>query len=443
MSADQADVPEGASGGNGPLLLAGARVITGDGTTVLVSADILVRDGLVAAVSVPGRLSATVARVVPLAGKTVIPAIINPHGHIGYMRGAATSPQNYSRDNILDHLRRLAYYGVSVFQSLGTDRHGTEIALRDEQRAGKLGDEDLAQLLTAGTGIVAPDPRGGNGGPAFAADVMHEAADADDARAYVRALAARHVDAVKFWVDDRDGTTAKLGPDVYTAIIDEAHAHGLKAAAHIYTLDDAKAVIRAGADILAHMPRHPGADDELTDLLISHGTAAFSSMSIQWPAGEAWLDDPALAETVSADAIAAMREQVRAKAPQPLFATVDVYRAMERTMASYLAAGVRVVFSADTGLLGQFPGFAEHRELEALVAAGMPPLQAIHAATQASARLLELDSARGTIETGKRADLLVLDGDPLVDIASTRRIHAVYLAGRRVDRDGLRARLLP
>lgn len=411
-----------------------ARVITG--SAVLDDAAIEVRDGVVTRIGTdvvadPG------ATTVSLRGKTVIPALVNPHGHIGYMRGTTAAAENYSRENVIDHLRRLAYYGVSVFQSLGTDRDDTEIRVRDDQRAGRLGESDVATLFTAGAGIVAPTPGGTNGGPFFAADVVHEATSPEDVRAYVRGLAAKNVDAVKFWLDDRHGTKAKLGPEIYEAVIDEAHAHGLKVAAHIYTLDEAKAVVRAGADIIAHLPRTPGADDELIELLMERNVAVFTSLAIQRPPGEAWLDDPALAETVPAEAIESLRATIRRYAPEPLFDTAESYGRMEKTLGVLARAGVRLVFSADTGLLAQVPGFAEHRELEALVAAGLDPLAALRLATEASSELLGLTD-RGSLAPGKRADFVVLEADPLADITNTRRIDSVYLAGRRMDRESLR-----
>jgi imidazolonepropionase-like amidohydrolase len=435
----------GARGGHegscSSVLYENARVITGDGASVVDDCTIVVRDGLIEEIGPRDAIGAAPsARTVPLNGKTVMPALVNPHGHIGYWKGAAVAAGNFSADNVLDHLRRLAYHGVSVFQSLGTDRDDIEIRVRDMQRKGELRDEDMAALCTAGAGIVAPTPGAGNGGPFFALDAVHETTSPEDARRHVRTLAAKNVDAVKFWLDDRHGTKARLQPDVYRAIVDEAHAHGLKAAAHIYTVDDAKEAVRAGADILAHLPRTPAPDEELIGLLTTRDVAVFTSMSIQRPDGDSWLDDPALTGLVSAEAVADLRRRIRENAPQPLFDTVDAYRRMEHTLRTFVDAGVRVVFSADTGLLTQVPGFAEHRELEALVAAGLPAIFAVHCATQRSAALLGLTD-RGTLEAGKRADFIVLDADPLQDITNTRRIDSVYFRGRQVDRARIRDRV--
>ena len=412
----------------------GARLITG--TQVIEDSALIVRDGVVEWVG-PAAEASPEGVVVPLRGKTIIPALVNPHGHIGYLRGTTASAEFYSRANVIDHLHRLAYYGVSTFQSLGTDRDDTELAVRDDQRAGVLGERDVAELFTAGAGIVAaPAPGEPNGGPFFAGDVVHEATGPAEVREYVRSLAAKNVDAVKFWLDDRHGTRKKLSPEIFTAIIDEAHRHGLIVAAHIYTLEEAKAVVRAGADIIAHMPR-TGTDDELIALLKERNVAVFTSMAIQRPPGEDWLDEPAFADVLPADAVEGLRATIRQYAPEPLFDTAEAYARMEKTIVALAEAGVRLVFSADTGLFAQIVGFAEHRELEALVAAGLAPLTALRLATEASAELLGL-SDRGSLAAGNRADFIVLDEDPRADITATRRIVDVYLAGERVDREGLR-----
>ncbi|WP_217570492.1 amidohydrolase family protein [Streptomyces sp. GbtcB7] len=419
----------------------GCRLITGDGGAPLDDAVIAVRDGIIE--------SAGPARDVPvpeggkrvdLSGKTVMPTIVNPHGHIGYLKDGETHPRNYSRENVLDHLRRLTYYGVSVFQSLGTDRDGTELAIRDAQRSGELADPELALLLSAGSGLVAPTPGSENAGPFFATDVLHEVTGPEQARRTVRELAAQKPDVIKFWVDDRWGQKSKFGPEISAAIIAEAHAQGLRAIAHIFDLEDAKAVVRAGADGIAHMVREPGPDQELIDLLLEHDAFVFTSMSIQkgFFGDTAWLDDPALAETVLPAHRAAVRAQLQAFA-----ASVDTdwrkaYEILESGLRLLAENGVRVLLSADSGVGSQFIGFAEHLELEAMVRAGMPALAAIRAATLLPAQLLGL-ADRGSITPGKRADLLVLDADPLEDIAHTRRISQVIIGGVPIDRPALRA----
>jgi imidazolonepropionase-like amidohydrolase len=426
-----------------PTLYHGARLITGDGSAPLDEAYLLVRDGLVQTVGrlADGEMNDLDVRRVDLHGRTIMPTIVNPHGHIGYFKGAVADRANYSRENVLDHLRRLTYYGISVFQSLGTDRDDIEISIRDEQRRGTLADPELALLMTAGTGLVAPTPGDANGGAMFATDVLHEVSTPEQARIAVRELAPKRPDFVKFWVDDRNGTKAKFGPEVYGAIIDEAHQHGIRAIAHIYELDDAKGVVRAGVDGIAHMVREPGPDAELLELLTTNDVFVFTSMSIQkgLPDGPDWLADPALAETVTPESIDVIRSQISSAPDAIVTMMADSYRVLAAGLLRYVDAGVRVLLSADTGLFTQFIGFAEHRELEAMVSAGMPALDAITAATLLPARMLGL-SDRGSLAPGKRADFIVLDADPLDDIVHSRRIAAVVIGGVELDRAAMRAR---
>ncbi|WP_413810657.1 amidohydrolase family protein [Streptomyces sp. OE57] len=423
----------------------GAHVITGDGRTVIADAGIVVDDGVIVDIGPQDLLTVPEgAARVDLTGKTVMPTIVNPHGHIGYMRDATVSKDNYSLENVLDHLHRLAYYGISVFQSLGTDRDDVEISLRNAQRSGELSDPQLPLLFTAGTGLVAPTPGEINGGPYFATDVVHEVTTADEARVTVRELARKRPDAIKFWVDDRWGTRNKLTPEVYTAIIEEAHRLGYLAIAHIFELEDAKGVLRAGVNGIAHMVRAPGPDAELIELLQRDDAFAFTSMGIQRTAYDTsgWLTEPALTDTVSVKARKEVGEHLATLTPAAVEKGMTGYRVLEDSLRAYVEGGVRVLLSADTGARTQFFGIAEHREIESMARAGMPVLQVIRSSTQLPAEVLGLTD-RGTLEPGKRADLLVLDASPLDGIANTRRIHAVYFAGRAVDREALRARWAP
>ncbi len=423
-------------------LYSGARLILGDGTAAIEDGAILVRDGLIESVGpASGVVADSGVRRVDLSGKTVMPTIVNPHGHIGYLKNGVTDAANFSRENVLDHLRRLSYYGVSVFQSLGTDRDGIEISIRNQQRDGTLADPELALLLSAASGLAAPTPGGSNGGAFFAPDAIREASSPEEARAVVREIAAKSPDVIKFWVDTRDGTKEKFTPEVYSAIIDEAHKLGLRAIAHIYELEDAKGVVKAGVDGTAHMVRNPGPDKELLEMLLENDVFVFTSMGIQKaiPDGPAWLDDPTLLETVKPEHTAGVRQMMGNMPAEMIPKMRQGYEVLESGLLAYVDAGVRVLLSADSGVLHQFIGYAEHRELEAMVRAGMPALAAIKASTLLPAEMLGL-ADRGSLAPGKRADLLVLDANPLDDIANTRKISAVYIAGTELDRAALRAR---
>ena len=193
------------------MIYEGARLITGNGGAPIEDGVLVVRGATIEQIGARSVVTAPAgARRVDLRGKTVMPLIINVHGHIGYMKGATTDKANYSRENVLDHLQRSMYYGVGAMQSLGTDRDNVELHVRDEQRAGTLKDPSLALLFTADQGLAAPTPQQANGGPAFASDVVHETTSPEDGRQFVRMLATKHPDIVKVWVDDRNHTKVKL-----------------------------------------------------------------------------------------------------------------------------------------------------------------------------------------------------------------------------------------
>ncbi len=427
---------------DGLFVFEGARLITGDGSAPIEDGTFIVRDGVIEEVGATGTIETPPgASSIDLSDKTVMPLIVNVHGHVGYMKGAATGAEHYSRENVIDHLKRYTYYGVGVIQSLGIDRDGVEITIRDEQRRGTLADPELAVLLSAANGIVVPTPGSVNGGPFFATDVVHEASDPDDARAYVRSIAASKPDIVKIWVDDRNGTKSKMPPEIYRAIIDEAHAQGLRVIAHVYYLDDAKDLVRSGVDGLAHMVRaEPGVDDELVQLIKANDVFACATMSLQKGIvdGPSWLDDPALAESVEPEAIAEWKARFENAPSERVERAKANYARLEESLKKLSDGGVRIVLCADTGFASQAPGFTDHRELEAMALAGMAPLEAIRAATQVGAAVVGLDD-RGTLAPGKRADFIVLNANPLERMANTRDIAAVYRGGVAIDRRALRA----
>lgn len=415
------------------------RLIVGDGT-VMEDAEVSVANGVITRIGrIAGPGSTPHDGVVDLGDATVMPTIVNPHGHIGYMKNGVADRAHFSRENVVDHLRRLAYYGVSVFQSLGTDRDDVELSIRDEQRAGR-GPTDSALLMSAGNGLVAPTPGEPNGGPFFATDVIREVSSPDQARAVVQELAGKQPDAIKFWIDSRMGTKEVISPEVARAIVEEAHAADLKAVAHIYGLDDAKTVVRAGADGMAHMVRDPGSDQELLDMLIEKDVFVFTSMSIQraFSLELDWMQEDWVTDTVPMVHQAAVREQLERFPAEQRAIVVAEYPRLEAELRRLHEHGVRYLLSSDTGLLAQYVGVAEHREMQSMVDAGIPPGDVIRASTLLPAQMLGLPD-RGSLAVGKRADLLVLDGNPIEDITQTRNIRDVYLAGQRLDREAMRA----
>ena len=382
----------------------GARLIVGDGSAPIENSAFIVANNRFAQIGQRGQLTvpAGAARV-DLTGKTVMPAIVDTHTHMAV-----------TRDALVDQLQRKAYFGVGVVMSLGQDTGDVAFQVRDELIP------NGARLRTAGRGITMPEP-GRTEAPYW---ISTEA----EGRKAVQELAARKVDFVKIWVDDRDGMYKKLTPALYGPIIDEAHKQQLRVTAHIFTLEDAKGLLRAGIDAFAHGIRDKDIDDEIVGMfkqrpnlfLVPNLPDRGVAVNLGW-----------LSDAVPAGELAKLQA---AATNRP--AVQQTYGIQARNLAKLNAAGVRIALGTDGNV-----AWAHHLEMEDMVAAGMTPAQVIVASTRSAAELLKMNDV-GTVAAGKNADFLVLDANPLDDITNTRRISGVYLRGAAVDRDATRKRLL-
>jgi len=302
-------------------------------------------------------------------------------------------------------LKRRAYYGVSAALSLGLDNYEL-LDVRGETIPG------AARFLSAGRGITMPEPG--------RITVPHWITTEEEGRKAVEELAARKVDIVKIWVDTRDGKFKKLTPEIYGAIIDEAHKRGLRVSAHIFDYEDAKGLMRAGIDALAHGVRDKDIDDELVAMFKQRPNLVLTP---NLPDRGVKVDLNWLKDGLPAKELAQL-ESVNFDRPTAQF----FYGIQARNLAKLNAAGVRITLGTDGNR-----AWGPHDEMQDMVVAGMTPMQVIVAATRNSAEFLRLSDA-GTLQAGKSADFIVLDANPLDDITNTRRISLVVLRGSPVDR---------
>jgi len=433
----------------------GARLISGDGTPPIENSAFLVENTRFTKVGRRGQIRLPAGTVhVDLSGKTVMPTKVDLHGHIGYQHDSdgTMAKEYFTRENLIDHLEKMAYYGVSAVIGIGdlvdrSDLHGgrtgwgnVPLRVRDEIIPG------AALFRTAGPGIAWP-LSGANGHPSRM-DVPYPVTTIEEARAATIDNLKMKPEFIKIWVDDRGGTKKKLTPPLYLAIIDEAHKANVPVAAHNVTLADAKILMKAGVEGWLHLPVRMGeVPDEEFLAMIRERIAKSDRPNMWFNPGAGWAassredwDDPLLRETISAQQIKEQWGDYLAKlTPESVERARRNLKEMGTNNALKLrAAGMKVVLGSDTGQSRFFIGWMGQLEFENWVRMGMTPMEAIVAATRDSAAMAHLNT--GLIASGKNADFVVLDANPLDNIANTRRINKVYLRGQEVNRAAMRAR---
>ena len=374
----------------------GARIIVGDGSPAIEKGIIVVNGTTIQAVGANVQVPAGAQRV-NLAGKTVMPMILDTHIH-----APAT------REQMIRDLRRRVYWGVGAGMSMGTDTTDVVFKVRDETR----NMPGTARLLTAGRGVTGIEK--GREQSAYWVGTVAEARQA------VQENAKRRPDIIKIWVDDRDNTVPKLTPELYGAIIDEAHKQNVRVTAHIFDLEDGKGLLKASVDAFAHSVRDRDVDQEFLSMMKQRPNITVNP-NLPSP-GRTW-DIAWLQNRIPADEYATVQ---KANVDDPKQA--ELYGIQARNLKRLSDQGTRIVLGTD----GNTP-WAPHQEMEAMAMAGMTAMQVIVAATSRAAEFLRFTDT-GTLQAGKNADMIVLDANPLDNITNTRRINAVYYRGQVVNR---------
>lgn len=370
------------------------------------NATMLVRDGRItevgpaATVPIPAE-----AERISLAGKVVIPGLINAHGHA---------------NDLVRDLKVYAHYGVTTVYSLGNDNNAqAAVEARESQDTPAL---TRSRIFTAGP-VLAPG-------------------SVAEARELVARNVAMKVDIIKIRVDDNLGTTAKMPPEIYRAVIDEAHKLGRRVAVHLFYAEDAKGVLDAGADFIAHSVRDVPVDGPFITRARARG-ACFSPTLMRevstfvYESTPPFFSDPLFLAHADPKTLATLNEPARQEAMRSNPSAQRYKLALDnasRNVKRLSDAGVPLAMGTDTGLTGRFQGYFEWMELELMVKAGLSPRQALFAATRDAAKCMKLEQDLGTLEAGKWADFVALNADPLVDIANIRTVDSVWIAANRVPR---------
>jgi imidazolonepropionase-like amidohydrolase len=396
------------------------RVIDGTGR-VIERGTVVVRDGRIAEVGPTAsvRVPDGASRVA-LTGKTLIPGLVNAHGHLSPVDVLRTGPEFYTRANLERQLRAYATYGVTTVFSLGDDQ-ADAFALRDAQASAPPG---RARVFVAGPIVTATT--------------------AAAARADTDKVVALKPDLLKIRVDDNLGTSKKMPEEAWRATLERAKAAKLTLAAHIFYLADATALAQAGNVFIAHSVRDVPVDQPfLTAMKAANACYSPTLMrevsTFVYDSTPPWTTDPFFRRGYSAAVAAELADparHARIKA-SPAWEQGQKYKAGLEVAKANLKrvhdAGVRIAFGTDTGPAARFQGFFEHLELEMMVEAGLTPMQAIVSATGAAADCWGRAGQIGTIAPGAAADLLVLSANPLERITNTRALDAIYIGGRRFD----------
>ena len=415
-----AQAPTGAAGAT--RLIRGVNVPALNGSPAITDAAVLIRNGRIDAIGPASAIPAsgageTVNYASGGTNKWLVPGLVAAHVHISDIDGL--KPRAYTEENTMRQLALFARYGITTVFSLGGEQAP---AFRARDTQSDAADLRRSRLLVAGTIINAPTP--------------------EAAREAVARVAATKPDIIKIRVDDNLGAGQKMAPEVYRAVIEEAHARGLRVAAHLFYLDDAKQLLKAGVDMIAHSVRDRDIDDEFIALMKARNipycpTLTREVATFVYESEPAFFADPFFSKEADPALVAQLKQPARQEAMRNSASAQRYKQALEiakRNLKKASDAGVVVVMGTDSGAFPErFEGFFEHLEMEMMADSGMTPAKTLEASTRNAAIAMKLDDV-GVLRTGARADLLVLDRNPVENIRNTRAIADVWISGNRVQR---------
>jgi imidazolonepropionase-like amidohydrolase len=389
----------------------GATIIDGSGGDPVTNGVLLIQNGRV--VSVGTKENVTIpenAIINDVSGKTIIPGFINAHGHVGDVKGIEGG--YYSEENLIDNLSIFARYGITTVVSLGGDQKQAEPirAVNDTASSPR------ARLFIAGEVITGKTPA--------------------EAIAVIERNHQMGVDFMKIRVDDNLGTATKMTEDVYRAVISRSHELGYKIATHMYYLEDARKLLAAGTDMLAHSVRDLPVDEAFIQLLKEKKVPYCPTLTRELSTfvyGDTaeFFSDPFFKKEYDSVTIQPLKDPARQLQVSNSQSAKTYKKQLPVAMANLKILsdrGIPIVFGTDSGIPTRFMGYFEHLEMKMMADAGLTPMQIIVSATKNAAEYMGLKDL-GTLSAGHYADFILLDADPLGDIQNVRKISGVYING--------------
>lgn len=417
------------------IVLDHARIIDGTGAPAQEDMTMIIQGDSIYAIFPHGSMEVLEnSKITDLKGKTIMPPLVNTHGHVGILKGNKVAKENYTRENILNQLKKYEKYGVGMVLSLGSDRE-MMFALADSSQHGQI---DGAMVFTAGYGVGVP-----TGAPPMNSgfDKVLRPMTAEEATREGQQLVKLKPKFVKIWVDDFRGAVPKMEPEVYEAVIKEAHLNNIPVAAHVFYLEDAKKLVAAGVDVLAHSIRDKEVDAELLQdmkakQVVYIPTLSLDEYSFIFLEKPGWMKDALFTSSLEPGVLDSLKSKefnARLKNDPTLPQKKESFQIALHNLKKIYDAGIPVTMGTDSGAQPiRAQGFSEHHELKLMTQAGLTPLQAITVATKNGAQLLKMNDKYGTVEFGKKANFIIVEGNPLEDIKNTQKIVAVWKDGEQV-----------